>query len=187
MTPSEVTIPYGFCHCGCGKKTTIADHDEPRYNARKGEPRRYIRGHGNCRPIEVRFWKYVAKTSGCWLWKAAVGPTGYGSISLRGKCLLAHRVGYELAFGKIPENVDIHHICRNRRCVKPAHLKAFSPAEHALEHVMDTVYCRNGHPRNESTSRIRRNVRGDVVKYFFDCLECERAAQRRRRALKKSA
>ena len=24
MTPSESIIPYGFCHCGCGRKTSIA-------------------------------------------------------------------------------------------------------------------------------------------------------------------
>ncbi len=38
-------IPYGYCHCGCGKKTTIAKYDYPRYGHVKGEPKRFCRGH----------------------------------------------------------------------------------------------------------------------------------------------
>lgn len=36
----------------------------------------------------------------------------------------AHRFAYELFVGPIPSGYDIDHVCRNRRCVNPAHLEA---------------------------------------------------------------
>lgn len=43
----DCTIPYGYCHCGCGEKTNIIKwSNKPRGDV-KGEPRRYINGHGS--------------------------------------------------------------------------------------------------------------------------------------------
>lgn len=41
-TPS---VPYGYCHCGCGQKTNIADRTRPRHGHIKGEPMKYLAGH----------------------------------------------------------------------------------------------------------------------------------------------
>lgn len=41
------TIPHGFCHCGCGNKTTISKRSDSAAGCVKGEPRRYLQGHGN--------------------------------------------------------------------------------------------------------------------------------------------
>ncbi len=38
-------IPYGYCHCGCGQKTTIAPKTSARRNQKKGEPMRFLPGH----------------------------------------------------------------------------------------------------------------------------------------------
>lgn len=45
MTPSQETIPYGFCHCGCGKETKKAKVNYRRIGLAKGEPFRYVHGH----------------------------------------------------------------------------------------------------------------------------------------------
>lgn len=39
------TVPYGYCHCGCGQKTKIATRTDRRWNSTKGEPRKCIWGH----------------------------------------------------------------------------------------------------------------------------------------------
>lgn len=44
MTPSKPSIPYGFCHCGCGEKTTIPTKTQSR-KRRQGIPMLYIQGH----------------------------------------------------------------------------------------------------------------------------------------------
>src|ERR1044072_3527104 len=40
------TIPLGLCQCGCGQPTRVSDRTAPSWNAIKGVPRRYIKGHG---------------------------------------------------------------------------------------------------------------------------------------------
>jgi len=36
---------YGYCNCGCGKKTEIAIHNSKRDSLIKGEPQRFIFNH----------------------------------------------------------------------------------------------------------------------------------------------
>ena len=38
-------IPYGYCHCGCGGKTTISKVNNKDYGYVKGEPLRWIQNH----------------------------------------------------------------------------------------------------------------------------------------------
>lgn len=45
MTPQD-NIPYGFCHCGCGRKTTISKRNSKMYGYVKGEPKKVCQGHG---------------------------------------------------------------------------------------------------------------------------------------------
>ena len=45
------SIPYGYCQCGCGKKTNICKHNND--VIKKGEPRKYIRGHQNNKLLNV--------------------------------------------------------------------------------------------------------------------------------------
>lgn len=49
-TPSIPSIPHGFCHCGCGKKTTIPNQNNPSVGYVKGVPMRYLRGHSGTKP-----------------------------------------------------------------------------------------------------------------------------------------
>lgn len=39
------TIPYGYCHCGCGGLAPIAPRSRSSRNEVKGEPKPYISGH----------------------------------------------------------------------------------------------------------------------------------------------
>lgn len=43
--------PYGYCHCGCGRKTRLAPYtSKPRLGWIKGQPTRYINGHQSTKP-----------------------------------------------------------------------------------------------------------------------------------------
>jgi hypothetical protein len=101
-----------------------------------------------------RFWSKVQKSEGCWIWIGAVTVQGYGEITMTPprKVVLAHRLSYELANGQIPfERNYIDHVCRNRRCVNPAHLEAVTNRTNILRgetvaarNVVKT-HCKNGH------------------------------------------
>src|SRR3954471_12211750 len=70
----------------------------------------------------------------CWLWEGRIHPKGYGDLA--GK--LAHRVAWEMANGEIPEGLEIHHLCRIKRCCNPLHLTATTPLAHQQSHVDGT-------------------------------------------------
>ena len=84
--------------------------------------------------IEERFsTKYaIDPATGCWVW-TAYRYNGYGRFGLRhGKIVRAHRVSYEWHIGPIPVWMVIDHVCRNRACVNPAHLRVVTRRENNL-------------------------------------------------------
>ena len=59
-------------------------------------------------PPEVRFWARVNREAGpdaCWPWIGGKTGTGYGTIMVNYKNVLAHRFSYELHSGPIPEGM----------------------------------------------------------------------------------
>ncbi len=69
--------------------------------------------------------------SGCWLWTAGQNGAGYGQVHYEGPAKRAHRVVYTLLVGPIPEGAQLDHICFNRACVNPDHLR---PVTHKQNH-----------------------------------------------------
>lgn len=45
MTPLQSSIPYGYCHCGCGQKTTICRQNQTGRDSKRGEPNKWIARH----------------------------------------------------------------------------------------------------------------------------------------------
>lgn len=70
-----------------------------------------------------RFWAKVERGEGCWLWSASKS-NGYGLfMTYDRRKNMAHRLAYELTIGPIPDGHQIDHICHNRACVNPDHLR----------------------------------------------------------------
>jgi hypothetical protein len=83
---------------------------------------------------EERFWAKVDKSGECWEWIGYRDKDGYGRAPIACISTPAHRASWTFLNGPIPEGKQIDHLCRNRACVKPDHLRIVTPKEN-LEHV----------------------------------------------------
>lgn len=71
------------------------------------------------------FDRHTIKGNGCWLWGGYKNSSNYGFTRVGGrgsKGILAHRLSWELHFGKILDGLHVCHKCDNPPCVKPDHL-----------------------------------------------------------------
>lgn len=101
--------------------------------------------------LSERFWSKVRLGPDCWNWTASVNNRGYGRFYEKANRTSAHVVAYRMAFGEVPAGKEVHHICENRRCVRPTHLQAVTHRENLL--ASDTLpginarktVCNRGH------------------------------------------
>lgn len=110
-------------------------------------------------PLFERFWRYVAKGDGCWLWVGSKNGPGYGKIGAGGKggrTVMAHRISWEIANGPVPEGLHVCHHCDVPACVRPDHLFVGTRSDNMRDaeskgRVKHTGYrgrthCKRGHP-----------------------------------------
>lgn len=118
----------------------------------------------------------------CWLWDGSTNrPKPYGRFRLEGKLELAHRVGYRMFVGPIPEGLTLDHLCRRPRCVNPYHLEPVTATENIRRGTQGwqqraVTHCPRGHAYDAPNTRVdRRGIR--------NCRACarERAQERRTR------
>lgn len=93
-----------------------------------------------------RFWAKVTKTESCWVWNGAK-HRGYGIARADGKSNLAHRLSYRWEKGEIPEGAQLDHMCHNKSCVNPGHLR-FADAK------------ANGQNRSGANANSKSGIRG---------------------------
>lgn len=116
----------------------------------------------------------------CWLWLAGTDAKGYGRLQWKdGRSGLAHRALYEVLYNSVPGGLELDHICRNRRCVNPAHLEVVDHTENLRRGAIDwrrhLTHCKRGHPL-EPSNVYRRNGR----RHCRQCRQEWRTTQRAR-------
>ncbi len=119
------------------------------------------------------------KTATCWNW-IGTPSAAYGQVMISGRRLLAHRLSFELHHGPVPAGLYVDHICRNKRCVNPNHLRAVTPRQNVFENSISPIialsaqtHCKRGHPLSginlvfapERVCRLCRNAISSLYKH----------------------
>lgn len=105
--------------------------------------------------IDYYHCKFLSKiktcqVTGCWIWTNAKDKRGYGKITLspsvesglvfdtknKKKSIKAHRLSYSIFKGPLTPGLMIDHICINKSCVNPDHLREVTARVNANENVL---------------------------------------------------
>lgn len=139
--------------------------------------------------IEERYWSYVVKGPECWQWTASK-IHGYGRLSHERGTLYAHRISYEIAYGPIPDGLEIDHKCHNRECSNPEHLRAVTEKQNQENrrgpNRGNTSGVRGVHWRKDCNKwqvLIRTRGRSYHFGYFTDLDEAAATAEAKRNEL----
>jgi hypothetical protein len=151
-----MSIEFGYCHCGCGEKTSLSTATRPKIGWVKGQPAMYCKGH-HFRKVHRNIESIQQKCamepmSGCWIWTGDSTTRGYGMMShsdgVKGHKEYVHRVTYALTFGEIADGLQALHRCDNPSCCNPHHLFLGTQQDN-----MDDMLIKGRRPRGaQSTS-----------------------------------
>lgn len=107
------------------------------------------------KPFDLRYladaawWSRVTITTDeeCWNWAQSCGSHGYGQTWDGITTRLAHRVAWSMHHGQqIPEDMTVDHICRNRKCCNPGHLRLLTNIDNASDNGQSNkTTCPRGH------------------------------------------
>jgi len=80
-------------------------------------------------PREKLLVNSIPNSNGCWIWLKAKTREGYGQTTDKSKNISAHRLSYLVFKGEFEPKLHIDHICHNRVCVNPEHLRTATRSE----------------------------------------------------------
>lgn len=105
----------------------------------------------------------------CWLWTASLNNHGYGRFRFGSRRdgssreISAHVWAYVDAAGPVPPGLELDHLCRVTRCVRPSHLEPVTHRENTLRSESPSAqsarktHCPQGHAYTGDNLHIRPN------------------------------
>ena len=114
-----------------------------------------------------KFLDKTMYTGDCIVWIAGLTTNGYGKFKYNNRTYRAHRFAWEIAYGPIPQDLVIDHLCRNIVCVNPAHLRAVTQRENIfatgslspIKKQAEQMVCKRGHTLTLSKGKKGRICR----------------------------
>lgn len=168
---------------GCGRARYARGYCEAHYQqVRLGRPLTPVAAYRPRRRVGGTLAERLAAKSerqpdGCLLWTGSLKPNGYGKLVFEGRNLYTHRAAYEVAYGPIPPDLTVDHLCKVRHCMEPTHMELVTLAENVRRGSVKT-HCKRGHSLDDPDN-VTWAMGGAGGRYLLrTCKTC--AAMRRR-------
>lgn len=117
---------------------------------------------------------------GCWEWRGSLSGSGYGQVS--GWPYTAHGVAYRVFNGVVSEGEVVRHLCHNKKCCNPDHLKVGTHQDNWKDSEtthLKAASNRRGRPAHNSIPVMFRGKRyGSKEAARIDCKVTYRTVMR---------
>ncbi|MCD1287303.1 MULTISPECIES: HNH endonuclease signature motif containing protein [unclassified Brevibacterium] len=131
--------------------------------------------------------KIVRSMNGCWISTYSTASHGYAQVGWQSKAdgrgmVLAHRAVWEKFNGPVPIGMTLDHLCREKRCVNPAHLRLLENFENGRRtHGANWKLgeCANGHPNSMLAEDPHRKDKAGNLRSGKRCAGCRKLHQAR--------
>lgn len=138
------------------------------------------------RTVQQRLSDNAYALEGHLLWGRYTDSKGYGRINIEGSPAYTHRVAWEVAYGPIPEGMQVNHECDIHPCILPEHLYLGTQGDNMADmsrvgnhHNNTKTRCVHGHEFNEDNTYHR-------LSGGRDCRPCRARSARQYRTRKRA-
>ena len=125
----------------------------------------------------------------CWIWMGRLvngyGYANVGYVNGKQKMIGTHRAMYELYIGQIPLNLTVDHLCRDRACGNPKHMRILTLSENLKSKNANAkkTHCSRGHEYTDENTYYGKQSNGGPQR---QCRTCGNKRQREYNAKRKA-
>lgn len=121
----------------------------------------------------VEFWAQVVKTDNCWNWIGFVRPSGQRMAGYGFMCgRPVHKLSWEMKNGPMPAGLVTMHLCNNKLCVNPAHLRAGTNLENLAQAKKDGLF-KKGDPNAPTKAELALIIYADKISRYNPKDKCK--------------
>lgn len=126
-----------------------------------------------------KFLSKIRVSGECWEWQGGVRDNGYAIMWVDDMDYQAQRLSYDLFSGIKDKSKVIDHICMNKKCVNPEHLREVTEKVNALENSFSPgalnkrkTHCKRGHELSEENGMYQyTNYNGENARRCMICVK----------------
>jgi hypothetical protein len=120
----------------------------------------------------------------CWQWTAGKTHNGYAKFregAAGSRTIFGYHFSYQHFVGKVPAGLQLDHLCNNKGCVNPWHLKPATGSENVFRgphRDRGKTHCVNGHEFTLANTQL--SGPNKYGRYKRKCKACVRIGKRNR-------